>query len=62
MCLHQWWYEIKKSASHVVDKVGDAFDRRALSLEEVQQQQGGIGGEEHQQQARFIDKVCTREE
>lgn len=39
--MHQWWYEIKKGASHVVNKVTDALDRR---LEEVDFE--GVAGED----------------
>lgn len=36
-CMHQWWYEIKKGASHVVNKVSDVVDRRleVINLEDA---------------------------
>lgn len=30
--MHQWWTDIKRSFSNLADTVGDAFDRRALSV------------------------------
>ena len=39
VCMHQWWTDIKESASAAIDAVGDVFDRR-LEVEEA----AGAGG------------------